>query len=830
MTTVAEINREIITRAKHMGLSVDCGADGVVNTRVAFVGEHPGERERMLKMPLVGQSGQKLWDTLRPHGISRRQAYITNVAKRVPLGKQTSSSKEEKFSSGEVSMYSSILLWELAQLPSLDIVVVLGNLALQAVTGHSGITMYRGSVFDVQLPNPTGGSPRTVKVVAMNNPAAILRDPKLEVMFKFDCARLKQVLDGTFVEHHITAHINPTFQQAMDWIDKMEREAVEDGKPVASDIETSSQETICIGLANDPHEGMCINFRTRDGLNFTLDQEVRLWRRLQAFYTNPAIRFVGQNWMYDGSWLWFIDRLRVQPLWFDTMLAHHTLYPILPHNLGALTTQYTTHPFYKDEGKQWRDGGDIDSHWRYNVKDACITVACQQGLLRELEREGLADFFFNEVMPKQPELIDMTVHGVLVDRTLKDKIARELEKDVEELKAEFHRQVAICTGDPEYKPNPASPKQMQKLYFERLKLVGRGVSTDKENRKRMREHPRTRPECAKLLNIVDKWAEESKFASTYAEMTIDDDGRVRSEYKQMGVVKAPGRLSSATTGWFTGTNLQNQPGRAHQMFIADDGYGFSYFDLAQAEARVVAFRAPIPAWMEQFERARLEGGYDCHRALCSQMFNIPYEDTPTEDWDEDGKPTKRYISKRCRHGLNYRMMPDRLATTLGVSYAEAEYLWHLYHKITPELQEWWEHTVQQVLRDKKMYNAYGRVWRLMERFSDEATESIVAFYPQSTIGDKVTRVIVQCHNDPEWPRRQARIALNNHDALIALHTLDVGAEVRGIMKKYAEEPILIEGYDKQVRELIVPADLKASVPDEHGVHRWSTLQKVKEYA
>jgi hypothetical protein len=47
------------------------------------------------------------------------------------------------------------------------------------------------------------------------------------------------------------------------------------------------------------------------------------------------------------------------------------------------------------------------------------------------------------------------------------------------------------------------------------------------------------------------------------------------------------------------------------------------------------------------------------------------------------------------------------------------------------------------------------------------------------------------------------------------------------MKKYAEEPLNIRGVDGVVRELIIPCDLKASVPDDHGVHRWSTLEKVE---
>jgi hypothetical protein len=116
---------------------------------------------------------------------------------------------------------------------------------------------------------------------------------------------------------------------------------------------------------------------------------------------------------------------------------------------------------------------------------------------------------------------------------------------------------------------------------------------------------------------------------------------------------------------------------------------------------------------------------------------------------------------------------------------------------------------------------------LLEKFSDEATEAIIAFYPQSTIGDKVTRIIKQCHSDPDWPTGEARIVLNIHDALIALNKIKHGPVVRAIMKKYAEEPLIIKGMDGQERELIIPCDLKVSMPDDQGIHRWSTLVKVK---
>ena len=99
--------------------------------------------------------------------------------------------------------------------------------------------------------------------------------------------------------------------------------------------------------------------------------------QLQVASCEPAnYSFVAQNGHYDATWLWFKDRIGVHAHWFDTMLAHHFLYPGLPHDLGFITAQYTDHPHYKDEGQLWREEGDIDAFWEYNVKDCCITRMC----------------------------------------------------------------------------------------------------------------------------------------------------------------------------------------------------------------------------------------------------------------------------------------------------------------------------------------------------------------------------------------------------------------------------------------------------------------------
>ena len=67
--------------------------------------------------------------------------------------------------------------------------------------------------------------------------------------------------------------------------------------------------------------------------------------------------------------------------------------------------------------------------------------------------------------------------------------------------------------------------------------------------------------------------------------------------------------------------------------------------------------------------------------------------------------------------------------------------------------------------------------------------------------------------------------MNVHDMLMALNKPEVGPLVRQIMKEHAEAPITINGHSMRV-----PADFKVSKPDASGVHRWSTLAKVKSIA
>ncbi len=806
---ISEHREALKARASAIGLQVDVSCDGLFSAEVAIVGEAPGVREAELGLPFVGGAGYVLWNNLRKIGITRDKVYVTNTIKR-QISLSERGNARASISKNEIEQWEALLRWELSQLPNLRYVLILGAYALHSVLGLNGVTHWRGSSLPWLLPS------RKIETFVTYNPAMVLREPKTEITFAFDIKKFKRVLDGTIKKPEIIAHNSLSPGEVNELCDRLRDEK----KPISFDIETMHGETACVGLSNSTTEGWCVNFRTIDDHLLSNSDELDIRLSLQHLFSNRACQFVAQNGNFDVYWLWYKDRIRVSRVWFDTLLAHHTLYPLLPHSLGFLTTVYTDHPYYKDEGTAWKEGGDIKGFWDYNVKDVCITLAVQQQLLNELKSAKLDSYFFDHVMRLQPWLSLMTVHGVRCDISERDKLAEASAQEMAVALKRFEAAVFKVRGKDDWIPNPRSVKDMTKLYFYDLKLIGRGHRVDDENRDRFLKHPSTSIAAKEVVLAHNAYATAHKFNSTYARIPLDADNRFRTEYKQYGTQKAPGRLSSSQTMWGSGTNLQNQPPRARSMFVPDDGTVFGYFDLAQAEARYVAWDANIQSWKEQFERARKDGSYDCHRALASQMFNKPYEQVPSKDVIDE-KYTIRYVSKRCRHGLNYRMGPDELATTTGLPLAECIRHYHTYHYLTPELRRWWLRLEDEVRRTRCLYNSYGGRLLILQRLDDDALESIVAFRPQSSIGVKVCRVMYQAQEDDNWPLH-TYVLMNDHDSLTAQGPERTMKTTLSILKRYAEEPLIIQG-----EQLIIPADLKMSVPGPDGIHRRTTMNKVE---
>lgn len=796
------IQQDFLDHTASYRLDIQCLMTGDLDSEIVLIGEYPGQKEVATGKPFNGGSGDLLWNCLRKFKIIRPHCYQTNVIKRQVTANDGCDLQE-------LELWQEALHYELTHLTNAKVIVCLGNTAMSTLLGFEGITEHRGSVYEY----------KGIPVICAYNPAYCLRMPETEIIFAMDMEKMTRVLRGDYVPHIIKSVINPTFSEAMAymrWIRKHK-------KRVSVDIEVTAMETACFGIAHSPFQGMCINFRDKDSNRFTLEEEFRLTKMIA--HVVDECDTVAQNGNFDSYFCGFKDQMNFQ-VNFDTLLAHHTLYPRLPHNLGFLVSQYTDHPYYKDEKDVFREGGDIDNFWRYNVKDCCLTFAVALKEEQELRDQQLYNFFKNHVMRLQPHLSKATSTGIAIDPEVKSRLSSTLKADLEVLLQSVVNASRSATKDPKYSFNPSSTKQVQKLFFEDIGVKYHRKSLDRKARDDIAKDPRTSVEVKDLIARLNKFAEEKKFFSTYVQSKVDEDNRFRSEFKQYGVSKAPGRLSSGKVLWGSGGNAQNQPHRAFEMYVADNGCVWIYFDLAQAEARYVAWDYNIESWISDFERARLEGGFDAHRSLASTMFKIPYDDVPKEDWlDAAGLApkhpdcdlstltfTKRFVAKRCRHGLNYRMHIARLAETTGMSYPQAASNYYTYHRTTPELQIGWQRVESTIRKKRMLFNSYGRRFITLERLENsDIMDSIIAFRPQSTIGDKTQRVWYQCHEDDKWDMNKARIALNVHDALYGIATPEYAMTALSIMKKYAEEPIMVKSIvTNEVRPMIIPADMKIS--------------------
>jgi DNA polymerase I-like protein with 3'-5' exonuclease and polymerase domains len=119
---------------------------------------------------------------------------------------------------------------------------------------------------------------------------------------------------------------------------------------VAFDIEVMNDQVSCISFAPTPTECMSIPFITHGEDYFSPEQEAQVWRAIGKVLENPSIMKIGQNVIFDCTFLFMRHGIRTRPA-HCTMIAQGLLYPDLPKGLDFITSTYTKEPYYKEEGK-----------------------------------------------------------------------------------------------------------------------------------------------------------------------------------------------------------------------------------------------------------------------------------------------------------------------------------------------------------------------------------------------------------------------------------------------------------------------------------------------
>jgi len=286
----------------------------------------------------------------------------------------------------------------------------------------------------------------------------------------------------------------------------------------------------------------------------------------------------------------------------------------------------------------------------------------------------------------------------------------------------------------------------------------------------------------------------SKILSTYLEVNLDDDKRIRCSYLIHGT--ETGRLSSRQTLRGTGTNLQNIPsGDIRRLFIADSGCVLINADLSQAEARVVAYLANETRLIRVFE-----GGGDIHRKNAANIFGCPEEEVTDE---------QRQLAKRVVHASNYGMGPRTFAKQIGCSEAEAKRLLNRYFATYPGIRNWHVAVADELRRKRQLTNPFGRKRVFFGRWGDSLTKEGLAFVPQSTVADIVNEAII------ELDRAGYMVLLQVHDSLVVQVRTEALEEGVDRIRKALTKPIEING-----RVLTIPVDVKVG-------KNWEDMEKWK---
>lgn len=355
-----------------------CDADFIL------VGEAPGKNEAELGRPFVGESERKLRDYWRPHGITRSQAYITNVH---PFRPAKDSNDISLVKASDIARGSEILRAKLQQ-AHCGVIVALGNTALQAITEDARtITDWRGSIIRFHRDNE-----KTAFIIPTFHPAATFRRPILNYFCEADWAKVVRIIKEGYQEpqrHHIIDPDEKDFKEFTDDLRSNEYRGASGIPSLALDIENEYWKT-------DPGNVTCVGFSYRPDLSLTISTHRR--------NLGGDIKLIERNWGWVKELCeWDIDKIlqnglydqyhmvRKAGIWFnryvwDLIEMDHCLNPndggsmegmegeadgmkIELRSLAVLTSIYTDQSYYK----YMSESSNPDHRLIYNGLDACVT-------------------------------------------------------------------------------------------------------------------------------------------------------------------------------------------------------------------------------------------------------------------------------------------------------------------------------------------------------------------------------------------------------------------------------------------------------------------------
>ena len=314
--------------------------------------------------------------------------------------------------------------------------------------------------------------------------------------------------------------------------------------------------------------------------------------------------------------------------------------------------------------------------------DPSITCYLQElwrVLSKELEAMSCLDLYNQIEMPTMHVLAAMEATGIAID-------SKEMKSLLDFFGKEEAEATSLAYKEVGHEFNAASPKQLQVVLFEELKLpktkkIKTGFSTDAESLEWLFSTTK-HPVLASLLRI----REVGKLRTTVEGLlnSTKADSRIHTTFQQ--TTTATGRLSS------TEPNLQNIPIRSDEgrrirnCFIAQEPFvDLLTADYSQIEMRIMAHLSDDKGLLEAFRT-----GEDLHSTVGAQVFDVPVSKVDAD--------MRRQI-KAMSYGLAYGLSSYGLANQLDISPTDASILMSKYFERFGGIQDYLKEVVK-IAREK----------------------------------------------------------------------------------------------------------------------------------
>lgn len=768
--------------------------------KIVIFGEAPGPQEDEAGVPFIGRSGQLLGEMLTVAGVDLNLVRVENIVRGFPKSK---TDKIRPPTDAEVEIciqYTYAVLDTLLSRGETPVLVPMGNVAMEALTGYAQITKNRGRFLPMKVlesyKEKYGHLEGKFDVIGTIHPAAVLRGNegyKNQIISDLGKAWGR----ATGVTKTVEYWKNYKWVTDLDWFDTWVHVAIQRYKAgqipwVALDLETTTkdetydlenQRVVCFSVCIDPGVGIVVPLYHKDSPfkndPTSIKQATRSLGKLIA-----EVPVTGWNFAYDLKWLWLHMGVKPKELGFDGFLASKWVWGsrLQDHTLNTRAIEelgFEGHgdeikvemSLIKDPAERHYGNSSQSAMLRYSGGDADATYQLSLRLREMLTKVPKAPDQFKAIqLDAVPVLCKMEVNGIKVDKKINEYLLVEYVKKMQPIEdrvvlSPWGQETAkyLASRETPLAFNLKSVETSRHLFFDAMRLPVQeegksGPSTDKDTIETLVEYcaKTGQKEKAELLTSIMEWKLLKHTYNNFIkniDKYIKYDGYFHTQYNIAGA--ETGRMSTYQP------SLHGQPkgSMARWQFISrwdKQGGLILSNDMSQMELRVLAALSGDENLLDT-----IRSGVDLHTANAAKMFKVSIENVTKK---------LRQDAKVANFAVAYGATASTIAWQTGSSVREGQAIIDSWYTTYPKTKTYQDREYALAKKTGYTYTPFGRIRWIKgvkeSKQGDHAWRQCLNTGIQSVASDLTLSALI--HSAHEIERRGLKSLLFGfiHDAIV----------------------------------------------------------------